>query len=59
MKRLILSLTVSIVIFSLLGCTTTKVAGSGIKGKSASVKTGKRVIVDYQGPHWEKKSQNG
>ena len=49
MKRLILSLTVSIVIFSLLGCTTTKVAGSGIKGKSASVKTGKRVIVDYQG----------
>ena len=49
MKRLILSLTVSIAIFSLLSCATTKVSGSGIKGKSASVKTGKRVIVDYQG----------
>ena len=33
----------------LFGCATTKTAGSGIKGKSASVKTGKRVIVDYQG----------
>ena len=32
-----------------IGCATTKVSGSGIKGKTASIKTGKRVIVDYQG----------
>jgi len=49
MKRVILGLTVSIAIFSFFGCTTTKVAGSGLKGKSASVKAGKRIIVDYQG----------
>lgn len=33
----------------LAGCTTTSVKGSGIKGKSATVKTGKRIIADYQG----------
>lgn len=30
-------------------CTTTSVKGSGIKGRTASVNTGKRIIVDYQG----------
>lgn len=44
---IIVSLLFSILVLS--GCATTTVAGSGIKGKGASVKTGKRVIVDYQG----------
>lgn len=33
----------------LAGCATTKTSGSGIKGKEASVDTGKRVLIDYQG----------
>ena len=49
MKKLIYGITVFFAFVVLSGCTTTKVAGSGMKGKSASVKTGKRVIVDYQG----------
>lgn len=45
----------SIFIFAVLAslvlgsCATTNTAGSGIKGKSATVKSGKRIIVDYQG----------
>ena len=44
-----------LIVFAVLGlamfssCVTTKTSGSGIKGQSAKVKTGKRVIVDYQG----------
>ena len=49
MKKLIYTVTLTLAFLALSSCTTTKVAGSGIKGKSASVKTGKRVIVDYQG----------
>ena len=48
------------------GCKTTEVAGSGIKGKSASVKNVKRQIVDYQGatlgseiPQWVKLVSEG
>lgn len=36
-------------IFLFAGCASNSVKGSGIKGKSASIKTGKNVIVDYQG----------
>ncbi|HAC32467.1 MAG TPA: hypothetical protein DCF70_07575 [Treponema sp.] len=46
MKKIILLICAAMM---MAGCTTTKTEGSGIKGKSASVKTGKRVIVDYQG----------
>lgn len=49
MKKLIYSISLSLAFLAFLGCTTTKVAGSGMKGKSASVKSGKRIIVDYQG----------
>ena len=48
------------------GCKTTKVAGSGIKGKQATVKKVKRQIVDYQGatlgseiPQWVKLVSEG
>lgn len=49
MKKLIYGITLSLAFLSLSACTTTKVAGSGMKGKTASVKTGKRIIIDYQG----------
>ncbi len=47
-------------------CKTTEVAGSGIKGKAATVKKVKRQIVDYQGatlgseiPQWVKLVSEG
>lgn len=43
---LILILAISV---AFTACKTTSVKGSGIKGKTASVKTSKNVIVDYQG----------
>ncbi len=48
MKKLIITLA-AVLSLTFVGCQTTSVKGSGIKGKSASVKTGKRAIVDYQG----------
>ena len=49
MKKIILSTLCILTTAIFMSCATTKISGSGIKGKSASVKTGKRVIVDYQG----------
>ncbi|MBQ8014509.1 MAG: hypothetical protein IJ257_09010 [Treponema sp.] len=49
MKKLHLFLLFGLISACFIGCATTKTSGSGIKGKSASVNTGKRVIVDYQG----------
>ena len=50
----------------LVGCGTTKVAGSGIKGKAATVKKNYVTIVDYQGasfgseiPQWVVEVGNG
>lgn len=42
----VVSLVMSLV---MMGCATTSVKGSGMKGKSAKVKSVKREIVDYQG----------
>ena len=48
MKKVFLIVSV-VAALVLPGCKTTSVTGSGVKGKSAVVKTGKRQIVDYQG----------
>ncbi len=61
MKKSVLCLAVIALSALLFGCKTTETKGSGIKGKSAKVATGKRVIEDYQGatfgaeiPEWVK-----
>ena len=49
MKRII-GCIAAILLFTLaMGCTTTSVKSSHIKGTAAKVNTGKRVIIDYQG----------
>lgn len=49
-----------------MSCVTTRTSGSGIKGEKASVDTGKRVLIDYQGatfgkeiPEWVVKIGEG
>lgn len=61
MKKSLLCFTVLALSAMLFGCKTTKTKGSGIKGKSAKISTGKRVVEDYQGatfgseiPEWVK-----
>lgn len=49
MKEIIKIAAAAIFAALLASCATTKVEGSGIKGKSAKVKTPKAEIVDYQG----------
>lgn len=66
MKKSVLCFTVLALSALLFGCKTTQTKGSGIKGKSAKVETGKRVIEDYQGatfgseiPQWVKLISDG
>ena len=66
MKKSILCLSILALSVLLFGCKTTKTKGSGIKGKSARVMTGKRIIEDYQGatfgseiPEWVKLISDG
>lgn len=67
MKKQILSLLcASIVTLGLIGCATTSVKGSGIKGNSATVKKNYVQILDYQGasfgseiPQWVVEIGNG
>lgn len=50
MKRISILMVTFFIILGVTWCASTaKIEGSGIKGKQASIKTGKRVIVDYQG----------
>ena len=66
MKKLITGIVAATALL-LVGCGTTKeVKGSGIKGDAPVVKTGKRVLVDYQGatlgaeiPEWVVKIASG
>ena len=64
--KMIIAATSALLLLSFVGCKTTEVAGSGIKGKSASVKSVKRQIADYQGatlgseiPQWVKLVSEG
>ena len=67
MKKVIMSLTCSLaLIFGFVGCATTSVTGSGIKGKAATVKKNYVKIIDYQGssfgseiPQWVVEIGNG
>lgn len=61
MKKIFGLLVLTASIFAFMGCATTKTKGSGIKGQSSKVDTGKRVLIDYQGatfgseiPEWVK-----
>ena len=63
---MVTALVAAIASMGFTGCKTTEVAGSGIKGKSATVKKVKRQIVDYQGatlgseiPQWVKLVSEG
>ena len=50
MKKVILSLICSsTLLLGFIGCATTSVTGSGIKGKAATVKKNYVQIIDYQG----------
>lgn len=49
MKKSVISLMILAVLLCAMGCKTTEVAGSGIKGQSATVAKSKVKIVDYQG----------
>lgn len=49
MKKVIGFALCAILALTAIGCATTSVKGSGIKGEGAKVKTGKRMIIDYQG----------
>lgn len=49
MKKLVGLVATLLAALTMVGCATTSVKGSGIKGAGAKVKTAKRVIVDYQG----------
>ena len=64
--KMIMAATIALAALGFAGCKTTEVAGSGIKGKSATVKKVKRQIVDYQGatlgseiPQWVKLVSEG
>ncbi|MCR4579496.1 MAG: hypothetical protein K5681_04025 [Treponema sp.] len=64
--KMIMAAATAVLLIGFAGCKTTEVAGSGIKGKSASVKKVKRQIVDYQGatlgseiPQWVKLVSEG
>ncbi len=67
MKKVILSLICSsILLLGFIGCATTSVTGSGIKGKAATVKKNYVQIIDYQGssfgseiPQWVVEVGNG
>ncbi len=64
--RMIMAVTSALLMLSFVGCKTTEVAGSGMKGKTAKMKSVKRQIADYQGatlgseiPQWVKLVSEG
>ena len=64
--KMIMAAAIALAALGFAGCKTTEVSGSGIKGKSATVKKVKRQIVDYQGatlgseiPQWVKLVSEG
>ncbi|MCR5188492.1 MAG: hypothetical protein K6C97_06110 [Treponema sp.] len=64
--KMIMAAAGALLLLSFAGCKTTEVAGSGIKGKTATVKNVKRQIADYQGatlgseiPQWVKLVSEG
>ena len=66
LKLMMVTAVVVTIAVGFTGCKTTHVAGSGIKGQSASVKKVNRQIVDYQGastgseiPMWVKMLNDG
>lgn len=61
MKKILGMMVIVASFLAFMGCATTKTKGSGIKGQSSKVDTGKRVLIDYQGatfgseiPEWVK-----
>lgn len=61
MKKSLFAMSVIALSAMLFGCKTTETKGSGMKGKPASIDTGRRVLIDYQGatfgseiPEWVK-----